>query len=67
MVPQKFSDLGFDIAGFGAKSKVLRFENKPIFVFNANSRMDETFISQICTTYLQIREKRKGSVSLRIA
>jgi hypothetical protein len=67
MVPQKFTDLGFDIAGFGAKSKVLRFENKPIFVFNANSRMDDSFITQICTTYLQIRDKRKNAVSLRIA
>jgi hypothetical protein len=66
MVPQKFSSLGFDITKFGANARALRFENKPIFVFSADSRMDENFITQICTTYLQIRDKRKEAVSLKI-
>jgi hypothetical protein len=66
MVPVKYSNLGFDIANFGARSKVLRFSQKPIFVFNTDSPMDGEFISHICASYLSICEKRKSTVSLKM-
>jgi hypothetical protein len=66
MVTQKYTDLGFDITEFGAKSKVLRFEQKPIFVFNACTNLDAVFLAHICETYLKISEKRKTPVCIRV-
>jgi hypothetical protein len=60
MVPEKYSNLGFEITKFGANSKVLRFDQKPIFVFNANAGIDAEFLAHICDTYLKISERRKN-------
>jgi hypothetical protein len=65
MVPQKYAFLGFDIAKFGAHSKVLRFNCKPIFVFNSDSKIDVRFVEQICDTYLKISEKRKDLTCIK--
>ena len=59
MVPKKYADLGFELTRFGANSKILRFDHKPIFVFNANTKIDMKFLTHICETYLKICEKRK--------
>ena len=56
MVPKKYAELGFEITEFGAKSKVLRFDKKPIFVFNANSNDDARLLTHICDTYLKFCE-----------
>lgn len=66
MLPDKYEDLGFEITKFGASSKVLRFEQKPIFVFSSNSSFDETFLTRICETYLKISGKLPSPVSLKI-
>ena len=59
MVPVKYADLGFEITKFGANSKVLKFRQKPIFVFDINSALDPEFLARICDTYLALAEKRK--------
>lgn len=65
MIPGKYTKLGFDIVSFGAKSKTLRFEGKPIFVFNADSNLETDFINHICETYMHICDKRKSPVCLK--
>jgi hypothetical protein len=65
MVPQKYIDLGFEITRFGAQSKVLRYGQKPVFVFNTNSDIDPDFLICICDTYLRIAEKRKNLSCIR--
>jgi hypothetical protein len=62
MVPEKYIRMGFEIVKFGAHSKVLRFNHKPIFVFEANANIDLPFLTHICETYLKITEKR-GALS----
>jgi hypothetical protein len=66
MVPGKYADLGFEITKFGANSKVLRFDQKPIFVFNANTIIDTEFLTSICDTYLKISERRKNLTCIKI-
>jgi hypothetical protein len=66
MVPDRYAGLGFEITKFGANSKVLRYDQKPIFVFNPNSDIDEEFLTHICDTYLKICERRKNSLSLKV-
>jgi hypothetical protein len=66
MLPDKYADLGFEITKFGASSRVLRFEQKPIFVFNASSNCDETFLTRICDTYLKVSGRRKDLVSINL-
>jgi len=66
MIPVKYSQAGFDIADFGSKSRALRFDGKPIFVFNAGSNPEPDFISHICETYLHICGKRKEAVCLKV-
>jgi hypothetical protein len=58
MVPSKYSALGFEISKFGLHSKALRFHEKPIFIFNENSPIDDKLVTHICATYLKIAEKR---------
>jgi hypothetical protein len=65
MVPEKYAHLGFEITKFGANSKVLRFEQKPVFVFNSGTNIDMAFLGNICDTYLKINEKRKNSVGIK--
>jgi hypothetical protein len=65
MVPQKYAFLGFDIAKFGAHSKALRFNFKPIFVFSSDAKIDVQFMEQICDTYLKISEKRKDLTCIK--
>lgn len=60
MVPEKYANLGFEITTFGTNSKVLRFAQTPVFVFNTNARIDDQLITRICDTYLKISEKRKN-------
>jgi hypothetical protein len=55
----KYADLGFEITKFGAQSSALRFDQKPIFIFEANSPIDVEFLTHICDTYLKISEKRR--------
>jgi hypothetical protein len=65
MVPEKYAHLGFQVTKFGANSKVLRFEQKPVFVFNSGINIDIPFLENICDTYLKINEKRKNSAGIR--
>lgn len=65
MVPEKYAELGFEITEFGAKSKVLRFHHKPIFVFNSNANIDSKFLTHICDTYLKLPERRKDLTCIR--
>jgi hypothetical protein len=67
MITQKYAELGFEITKFGGNSKVLRFGETPVFVFNSNTEVDADFLSHICDTYLKIREKRKSPVDIRVA
>jgi hypothetical protein len=60
MVPEKYAKLGFEIAKFGANSRVLRFDQKPIFVFNENTNIDVNFLTRICDTYLKLSERRRN-------
>jgi hypothetical protein len=66
MVPKKYAELGFEISRFGAKSQALKFDEKPIFVFDANANLDNGFVEHICDIYLKICEKRKEPVSIRV-
>jgi hypothetical protein len=66
MVSEKYAALGFEITRFSPNSKVLRFDQKPIFVFNSNTSLDAEFLAHICDTYLKICEKRKNPVSIRL-
>jgi hypothetical protein len=66
MVQSKYADIGFEITKFGANSKVLRFKQKPIFVFNSNTNIDGEFLTSICETYLNISEKRKNPFGIRV-
>ena len=59
MLSEKYSALGFEITRFGEFSSVLRYDQKPIFIFNANSRLDEDFLTHICDVYLKISRTRK--------
>ena len=65
MVPVKYADLGFEITKFGVNSKVLRFDQKPIFVFDFNTIIDVEFLTSICETYLKIHEKSKNLSCIR--
>jgi hypothetical protein len=67
MVPKKFADLGFEITPFGASSLVLRFDHKPIFVFNTRADIDIDFLTHICETYLKICDKRKNLTCIPVA
>jgi len=62
MVPQKYADLGFEIARFGTQSKVLLFGQKPVFVFNSNVNIDVTFITHICDSYLKYLKKKRSDL-----
>jgi hypothetical protein len=59
MVPVKYAKLGFEITKFGTNSRVLRFDQKPVFVFDANNNLDNKFLEHICDVYLQVSSKRK--------
>jgi len=59
MLSDKYRALGFEITGFGECSSVLRYVQKPIFVFNAGSKLDEDFLSHICEVYLKVSQTRK--------
>jgi hypothetical protein len=67
MVPKRYADLGFEITKFGANSKALKFDQKPIFVFNAKNNIDTGFLEHVCDIYLKICEKRKSPVSIRVS
>jgi hypothetical protein len=60
MVPGKYAALGFEITKFGAHSLALRFEHKPIFIFDSSLDIDEELFRSICDTYLKISAKRKN-------
>lgn len=60
MVPEKYAALGFEITKFGTHSLALRFDHKPIFIFNLNLAIDEEFFKTVCDTYLKISAKRKN-------
>jgi hypothetical protein len=62
----KYADLGFEITKFGANSRVLRFNQKPVFVFSSNTNIDPNFLSHICDTYLKINEKSKSQIFLKV-
>ena len=66
MVPEKYAKLGFEIAKFGAHSKVLRFAQKAVFVFNSEANIDVKFIAHVCETYLKISEKRKDLTCIKV-
>jgi hypothetical protein len=65
MVPEKYANLGFEIVRFVASSKVLRFAQTPVFVFNSKARIDAQFITHICEAYLKISEKRKNLTCIK--
>ena len=58
---RKYADRGFNITKFGTGSKVLRFNQKPIFVFNAKESLDYELLTRICESYLKICGKRKNN------
>jgi hypothetical protein len=60
MIPLKYEELGFEITKFGVSSSVLRYDRKPIFIFDAHTNIDSEFLVHICDTYLKIARKRKG-------
>jgi len=64
MVPQRYADLGFEITKFGKNSSALRYNQKPVFVFDAQSHIDGKFLARICDIYLNI-EKRKNLASIK--
>ncbi len=66
MVPKKYADLGFEITKFGAQSSVLRFNQKPVFVFDSKSNIDGEFLTQICEIYLRLSEKRKNLTCIKV-
>jgi hypothetical protein len=66
MLPVKYLDLGFDIAKFGINSSVLRFNQRPIFVFCSGSGVDAKFLIQICNCYLNINQRIHPTVCLKI-
>jgi hypothetical protein len=66
MVPEKYINLGFEITKFGKHSRVLRFDQKPVFVFDADAIMDSRFIAHICDSYLKISEKRKDLTCIKV-
>ncbi len=59
MLSDKYSAMGFEVTKFGEFSSVLRYDQKPIFIFNANSEMDESFLSHICDVYMKISRTHK--------
>jgi hypothetical protein len=59
MVSEKYAAMGFNIAKFGLHSSVLKFEEKPIFVFESAVNIDEQYFNSICKTYLKLTSKRK--------
>jgi len=60
MVPEKYAALGFEITKFGKNSSALRFEHRPVFVFNANSHPDTRFLANICEIYLKLSAGHKN-------
>jgi hypothetical protein len=60
VVPKKYADLGFEVAGLGGKSKILRFCQKPIFVFSSSTSISAEFLARICEMYLKIYERGKA-------
>jgi hypothetical protein len=66
MLPVKYLDMGFDIAKFGSHSSVLRFNQKPIFVFCSGSGIEADFLIKICNCYLNINQRVHPSISLKI-
>jgi len=54
MVPDKYAAQGFEISRFGARSLALRFDKKPLFVFNSEAEIDEKLVAVICEAYLKI-------------
>jgi hypothetical protein len=66
MVPEKYAELGFEVAKFGTNSKVLMFGGTPIFIFNPNAKIDVGFLTHICDTYLKIKEKRRHPIGIKV-
>jgi hypothetical protein len=67
MFPQKYADLGFRINKFGANSKVLKSNQTPVFVFNANANIDSDFMATICDTYLKVNQGRQNSLGIKLS
>ncbi len=65
MIPEKYANLGFEITNFGKNSKVLRYEQKPVFVFNTRTDIDVKFLTHICETYLKVSDKRKNLACIK--
>ena len=66
MLQELYAKFGFEITKFGANSKVLRFNHKPVFVFNSETNLDSEFLKSICDTYLKISEKRRSPISIKV-
>ncbi len=64
MIPEKYANLGFELTNFGKNSKVLRFAQKPVFVFNSKADIDVKFLTHICETYLKVSDRRKKMASI---
>jgi hypothetical protein len=60
MLSEKYSAMGFEITKYGEFSSVLRYDQAPIFVFNAKSELDDDFLTHICDVYLKISQTRKN-------
>jgi hypothetical protein len=65
MIPEKYAKLGFKITKYGGGSSILRFNDKPIFIFNAISSIDIKFLMDICDTYLKISERKKNPACIK--
>lgn len=66
MLPKRYTDLGFAITKFDANSKVLKFHQTPVFVFNRQNSIDDGFLIRICDTYLKISSNTKNLIGIRV-
>ncbi len=58
MLPEKYSELGFEITKFGSKSLALRHHDKAVYVFDSGAGIEEKLVSILCDCHLKLcREK----------
>jgi hypothetical protein len=59
VLPQKYSDLGFNLSKFGKESLALSYQGKTVFVFSSTIDVRNEFVSRLCDCRLKLNSYAK--------